>query len=145
MTFLLTYWRYLAVAVIITAYSAFMFHLGGLFPKAKLAKLEASASAYKAESERIAKETDNDYRTKLAAVQRDWDAYRLRHPAIKTVRIVAGVCDNASGNAVVSDAVSAYLGAVGEFRSQVEGLLKECAADREQLACAVEWSGTINH
>ncbi len=144
MTFILGYWRYLAVALVVAAYTCFVYRAGGNAPRAELKALQAASDAYKQESSRIAKEKDRDYEMQMANTQYAWDQYRLQHPIAKPQRLTAVVCADASGNAKLSDALSAYLAEVGRFRSDVETILADADEQQNQLNCAVGWAQTIN-
>ncbi len=144
MNILLMYWKQIAIAVATIALLGYTYHAGGNAPRAELKAVQDAAAAYKAQSERIAKEKNDEYAKSLAAVKSDWDAFRLRKPAVKTVRLYTNVCDSPSGNDIVSSAVSSYVAEVGRFREEVESLLAEADKQRTQLSCAVSWAGTIN-
>lgn len=144
MPFLLANWRICCGIAIFAIYSAFLYRIGGNAPRAELAALRAAGEAYKVESARIAKETDNDYRTKLAAVQSDWDAYRLRNKPAKAVRVSASLCDNEAANEQLSGAITDYIDSVGRFREEITRLLEQASSQTAQLDCAVNWAQTIN-
>lgn len=135
--------RIWAAIGLFTIYSAFLLRVGGAPARAELAAIRSAAESYRVESLRIAKEKNDANRKELDRVRADWDAYRLRHAA-KAPSVTTRVCADAEGNRAVSDALQAYIGAVGEFRSSVEGLLADADRDRQNLSCAVEWAATIN-
>ena len=144
MTLLIANWRIILVIALFATYSAFVYRIGGNSPRAELKALHVAAEAYQQESERIAKEKNREYSEDIARVRSEWDAYRLRNRPTETVRVVAGVCESDTANRELSDALSAYVGAVGRFRAGTEGLLAECDAQRERLSCAAEWAGTLD-
>jgi len=104
--------------------SAFIFNLGSLSPKAKLAALQAASDNYKAVSIRIAKEKELDYEKQLATIESDWAAYRVLHPITKPQRVVAKICADQAGNDQLSAAVGSYLEAVGRFRTEAQKLIE---------------------
>lgn len=144
MTFLLAYWKYIAIALVVVAYTGIVYHAGGNGPRAELKTIQDAAIAYKTESARIAKEKDDEYQRNITTVAAAWAAYRLRHPIVETVRVDSRVCEDGAGNSVVSASVGEYISAVGQFRSETQKIIEQCDAQRQQLSCTVDWAGTIN-
>ncbi len=144
MTFLLGYWRYLAIALFVAAYTGFVYHAGGNPARAELKALQTASDAYKAISKRIAQEKDDEYHKELAAIQSDWDRYRLLHPATKVPRLVTNLCSAPADNDAVSAAIGDYLDAVGRFRAETSQLLEQASKQQAQLNCVTDWAQTIN-
>ncbi len=143
MIFLLGYWKQLAIAAITAIVLAYTYHAGGNAPRAELKALQTAADAYKAISIRIAQEKTDEYRKELAAIQSDWDLYRLQHPVTAPRRVNSVVCQDPGGNEAVSRAVSAYVASVGQFRTEVEGLIKQCDEQQTKLNATIEWARTL--
>lgn len=140
MTFLLGYWKYLAVAAIVASLLGYTYHAGGQSPRAELAALKATSALLRRQHEALIKGNDDDYRKSLADRDAYWASWMRGHPAKPTVKIIAGVCQDLSGNAAVSAAVGGYLDTIERVRGEIEGIVKSCDAQQAQLICVVDYA-----
>lgn len=140
MTFLVGYWRYIAVAAIVASLLGYTYHAGGDSSRAELAALKAASVVLQHQHEALIKGNDDDYRKSLADRDAYWRDWMQQHPAKPTVKVVAGVCQDSAGNAAVSAAVSDYLDTIGRVRGEIEGIVKSCDAQQEQLVCVVDYA-----
>lgn len=142
MTFLLANWRTVLAIGLFAIYSAFIFNLGGLSPKAKLAALraagESQAAAVKVESQRQADNLERAKNGLTAAIKQAGDNavdnYRRRHPQ--------RVCDTDGSSAVPREASGDSPDAPPgrEYLATDTEFVQACARDAGRLNVWIAWA-----
>lgn len=148
----------LAAVLLFAAYTAYVYHLGGVGPKAELATLVSGVNAAKkvhdaedakktAESATLITQKDAENAHNIDVIGKSWNDYIARLPkrpatgsanqGQKPVSIASTVCQDQASNNLVSTAVSRYrsevTAAVDDFRADVAGLLSACDQNTAQL------------
>lgn len=156
-------WLYLAIVAGVVAYTAAVYHAGGVGPRADLAKeqalhqaevakLEAQQESERRQSDVYISQADFDHAENVDRVNKEWDDLVAkmcpggvdargvcvgprRDPVREPVRVTAKVCDNEAGNARLSDALQSYRADVGRFLSnERDENRRTLAAERSQVA-----------
>ena len=144
---------------IVLAIVGVIFYLGGVGPRAELAKykvevaaasarVEAKNAADKKDSDNLIKAKDQTYVEALNSVDAYWTEWMRQHPSgegrAKPVRIVAGICQDDGGNQRLSDAVQRFRqdlsDAVGDYRQAVAGLVKEAGRNTAGFLELRDWA-----
>lgn len=157
-------WLAVAAALIFIAYTAAVYHAGGIKPRAAFAKLEADVKTAHAEHVKedarreanhldLVKGKDNERAQAIDTVAASWSSYAdsLQHAApgraradAKPVPVAAERCNDASGNQDVSAAVSSYRddvrSAVADLRAAFDGFRD---ADAKRFAVCDKQTGAL--
>ena len=148
----------LGAVLIVTGYTAYVYHLGGVGPKAQLAALVSSYQAAQkvheaedakktAQSTTLITQKDAENAQNIKVIGESWNAYIARLPkrpnpgsanqGQKPVSIASTVCQDQASNNLVSTAVSRYrsevIDSINEFRLGVSQLLSACDQNTAQL------------
>lgn len=146
----------LGAVLIVLAFTAYVYHLGGVGPKAELASFKVQVAAAQkiheaedakrdAQSKALITEKDANDAQSIAAIGSGYESYisSLRKSASLSVShsepisIGSSLCHDATDNQAISAALQGYRSAlsrsVDEYRQSVAGLLKSADENTAQL------------
>lgn len=149
-------WAAVIAVVAFAVYTGVVYRAGGAGPRADLRALQTSIKQAqeqhaKAERQRTAahnaviEEKDNERKEAVARVSHSWaefvaglhDARSRAADSAKSIPVVTNRCDNATGNAAVSAAVSEFSretrAAVGDFVEETARELEQADLNTDQL------------
>lgn len=158
-----TAWEWVAVAVVVAAFTGFVYHQGGEAPRAELAATHAAIAqaraAHDAEDARrerqsaaTIKEKEDESKRLVLATATAWKSYYdgVQHSigrggqGAKPVPPVTRVCEGQDANDRLSHAIADYRQGVrdafADYRLGIGHLLEVCTNQANDLKLMVEWA-----